>query len=155
MNNSLFIFKNIWLADDDPDDAAFFEDALKEIQWEASLKVIQSGKALIESLETLPPPDLLFLDLNMPVLDGKRCLRHIRNTLHLKQLPIVVYSSSPHPHDVMVSYRLGANLYVKKPDSYGDIVRTIKQIMKMDWNKPDKIASQFFIDNKYVPFRAQ
>lgn len=155
MNKDLFIFKNIWFADDDPDDAVFFEDALKEIKWNASLNVITSGEVLVRSFQNLQPPDLLFLDIHMPVMDGRKCLRFIRNTLQLKDLPIIVYSSSASPRDMLASYKLGANLFVKKPDSYGDIVRTIKQIMKMDWSKPCQIASQFFVDNKYVPFRAE
>jgi CheY-like chemotaxis protein len=154
MNSPLFIFKSIWFADDDPDDAAFFEDALKQLQWNASFTVITSGAVLLESLKLLPPPDLLFLDLYMPIVDGKKCLRIIRNTLKLKQLPIIMYSSSSHRIDVADCYKLGAHLYVKKPDSYGAIIRTIKQIMCLDWQHPSTIASHFFIDNNYVPFRA-
>jgi CheY-like chemotaxis protein len=155
MNNELFIFKSIWFVDDDPDDTAIFEDVLKEIQPEISVNVIHSGEALLELLRTLPLPDLLFLDLKMAALDGRQCLRLIRNNLKLTELPIIIYSSSPHPGDVITSYQLGANLYVKKQNNYGDIVGTIKQVLKMDWNKPDEIDGQCFFDSNDVPFRAQ
>ena len=154
MNKPLFIFKNIWLADDDPDDATFFEDAILEVFPGASVLTIPNGEELLSHLDA-GRPDFLFLDLNMPLLDGRDSLRSIREKAHCRQLPIIVYSSSPHDNDLMICYGLGANLYVRKPNRYGDIVRTIKEIFQLDWQSPATIASQFFVDNKYVPFRAQ
>jgi DNA-binding NarL/FixJ family response regulator len=90
----------------------------------------------------------------MPLDDGFKCLRIIREEHKNLPLSIIVYSSSPHPTDVTRSYALGANLYIQKPSSYKDILITIETVLRMDWSDPMEITNNHFIDGKYIPFRA-
>ena len=153
MSEPSFNFKNIWLADDDPDDVEIFEGALFNILPDAQLTVFPSGEELIKNLTKKQLGDLLILDLNMPGADGFHCLKEIRETLQLRRLPVIVYTSSPHDADVIKSYGLGANLYIKKPSSYGDIKATISKVLAMNWNDPHEITSQMFVNGKYIPFK--
>jgi CheY-like chemotaxis protein len=153
MDKQLFIFKSICLVDDDLDDAELFEDALKRIAPGQTFFKFSSGTDLLNTI-TNDPPEIIFLDLSMPHPDGFECLRAIRESQKSRHLPVIVYSSSPHPTDVMRSYGLGANLYIKKPSSYKDILRTLEQVLQMDWSNPMEITNNHFIDGKHVPFRA-
>lgn len=155
MNNSLFIFKNIWLVDDDPADTTIFEDALSEILSDYTVKTFHSGRSMLRALERPPLPGLIFLDLKMPDIDGRNCLWQIRKKHSTRQLPVVVCSNSEYPRDVLLAYGLGANLYMIKPPTYDTTVQAIREVMLLDWSRPEHIADHFFVGNKYVPFRAQ
>jgi CheY-like chemotaxis protein len=154
MNNSLFMFKSIWLAEDDPDDVEIFEGVLFDILPEANLTVFPSGEELINELLNGELPDLFILDLNMPGTDGFQCLREIRKTLHIRRVPVVVYTSSPNDKDVMKSYGLGANLFIKKPSRFSEIKATISQVFNMNWEDPEEITNSMFVEGRYIPFKA-
>jgi DNA-binding NarL/FixJ family response regulator len=155
MQTNASVLETIWLADDDADDRLVFEIAIKEISPQALLHTIDDGLQLIKQLNaTTILPHLLFLDLNMPCKNGKECLAEIREIKRFKALPIVVYSSSDQVNDVNHAYGLGANLYVKKPGKYGDMVRLLKEVLHLNWKDPKGIAIAHFIGNNYVPFRS-
>jgi len=146
--------KTIWITDDDPDDLLFFQDALKEIYPSADLTTLSSGDELINKLSTLPAPDLLFLDINMPLKTGHDCIKEIRSKNNFRSLPIVIYSSSLNPLDVTYSYGFGANLYLRKPTNYRDIVLLLRKVLRLDWNNPQEITNRMFVGENYVPFTA-
>ena len=79
----------IFLADDDVDDCSLFEDALREVSKETKLTTANDGKELMTKLEDIipPPPDVIFLDLNMPLMNGYECLAEIRATQKYKNIP--------------------------------------------------------------------
>jgi len=146
--------KTIWITDDDPDDLLFFQDALKEIYPPANLTTLSSGDELINKLSTLSAPDLLFLDINMPLKTGHDCLKEIRSKNNFRSLPIVIYTSSLNPLDVTYSYGFGANLYLRKPTNYRDIVLLLRKVLRLDWNNPQEITNRMFVGENYVPFTA-
>ena len=148
------IVKVIWLADDDPDDIEIFRDTLRELFPQIQLFTFTNGHLLIKALSTLRAPDLLFLDINMP-LDGHQCLKLIRDNNKFRNLPVVVYSSSFRELDVIYSYGSGANLYIRKPSTYEGLRRTIEKVLRLDWSKPHEITKQQFDGDNYVPFTAQ
>ena len=84
--------------DDDVDDCELFEDVISEILPAANLTVIPNGDELIKMLTPARKPDILFLDINMPVKDGMDCLIEIRAQRHFSRLPIVVFSSRAARH---------------------------------------------------------
>ncbi|HEX2608237.1 MAG TPA: response regulator [Flavisolibacter sp.] len=124
--------KSIWFTDDDPDDADILRSAILFTIPEALYRPIYSGDGLLAALIHHPPPDLLFLDLKMPVLDGKACLRQIRGTLKMT-FPIVIYSGSPDLANIAQCYQLGADLYIQKPLRYHDIMSTIREVLEISW----------------------
>ena len=127
--------KNIFVAEDDADDRTFFEDALKEINIPSQLTLSSNGLELMSNLETLtahPPPDVIFLDLNMPFKSGIECLKEIRDTPKLKDIPIVMFSTTSNPDAVEATYSLGANFFLRKPNSHQLLIKTIQTVLKLD-----------------------
>ena len=83
--------------------------------------------------ETENLPDLIFLDLNLPIMNGFECLDIIRSTPHLKNLMIAIYSTSSADRDIEETFKKGANIYIKKPSSFNELKKSLKQVVKMNW----------------------
>jgi CheY-like chemotaxis protein len=87
-------------------------------------------------------PDIIFLDINMPCVDGKQCLKEIRNNKELDKVPVVMFSTSNHEKDIEETFKNGANLYVSKPSFFIDQVKILQKIFSLNWQedllKPDK-----------------
>ena len=154
MEHQVFVFENIWLADDDTDDCEIFEDVIKQILPNVSLTILNNGEQLISLINLGKLPDILFLDINMPC-NGFDCLDEIRDKRKLRKLPIVIFSSSLNPGDIDASYGLGANLFYRKPSSFLQLITGLQYLFQMNWNDPYTITSNHFINNKFVPFLLQ
>lgn len=127
---------NILLADDDEDDRDLFKEAVEEVKGNANVTMVNDGDALMNILSNHQgPPDIIFLDINMPCKNGQECLREIRQNKKLKEIPVVIYSTSARQDLVDETYNSGANFYVQKPDSYTGIKEIIKKILSL--NKSD------------------
>lgn len=135
---------NLLLADDDTDDCIFFKEALQELPVTASLLTVHDGVELMQLLTTKETtlPDVLFLDLNMPRKTGIECLSEIKNNVKLKDLPIVIYSTSCHTDTVDMLYSIGANYYIRKAAEFSNLKKTIHEvlirIMQKNISKPGK-----------------
>ncbi len=127
----------ILLADDDEDDCLFFKDALKELHSENHLHILTNGDDLLEYLHDHPNslPDVIFLDINMPGKNGTECLEKIRENKKFKDIPVVIYSTSGVDKDVDVSFRYGANIYIKKPTEFLKLKKMISDVIDMDWTQ--------------------
>jgi len=120
-------FFKILLAEDDPDDSFLFQEALNNVNHEITLEIVQDGELLIEALDKKTEiPDIIFMDLNMPRKDGYSCLREIRSVPLLKKIPVVILSTSANEQSVENAYDGGANLYIRKPDNFNDLVKAIQ-----------------------------
>ena len=146
------VFKNIWLADDDIDDCEIFEDVIKQILPTASVTIMSNGEELMRVLTPARSPDILFLDINMPVKDGLSCLVEIRAQRHFSKLPIVIFSSANQSKIVDQSYDYGANLYFSKPASFNQLIAGMSQLFKMNWDDPFTITANHYINNKFIGF---
>jgi len=107
---------HILLADDDLDDRFFFGDALSKLSIPTQLTTIDDGERLISFLtkNVHQLPDVLFLDLNMPRKNGAECLIEIKLNDKLKQLPVIIYSTSLHEEVADELYKNGADYYMRK-----------------------------------------
>lgn len=125
----------ILLVDDDEDDRQFFADALEGIELNTDLHQLENGKSCMEFLlsDEKNTPDLVFLDLNMPIMNGFECLEAIRKTPHLKDLLVAIYSTSSAERDIEETFEKGANIYIKKPSSFSELKKSLKQVVKMNW----------------------
>jgi DNA-binding response OmpR family regulator len=141
--------KNIFLAEDDADDRIFFEDALREVTIATKLTLSRNGLELMSNLESViepPPPDVIFLDLNMPLKNGFQCLEEIRNTDKLKGIPIVILSTTANNDTVNKTYENGANHYICKPQSFGLLVKAIETVLTLEmWQKPQPPKEKFIL----------
>ena len=126
--------RNIFLADDDADDRLFFEDALKELGIITELVMTKDGIELMTVLDHTvpPPPDVVFLDLNMPRKDGMQCLAEMRRTQKLKNIPVVIFSTSDSPNTIEATYSLGATFFICKPRSFDLFKKAIETILSFD-----------------------
>ncbi|MCR4032118.1 MULTISPECIES: response regulator [Flavobacterium] len=127
------IFRHVLLADDDIDDCDFFSDIFSEQFPDLKLSISYNGSKLINLLEGPPEPaaDLIFLDLNMPVLSGPECLKKIRESQHLKHHVIVIFTTSSNPADIQRMYELGADYFITKPADYSKMAQLINKAVKL------------------------
>ncbi|MES2882852.1 MAG: response regulator [Bacteroidota bacterium] len=115
MNKTLCFF----LADDDEDDVFLFREVLREVAPEAKFSSAVDGQDALDKLKsaTMPLPHIIFLDLNMPRLDGRQCLRELKTDNKLKNVPVVMYSTSSQQRDIELCREMGAAAFITKPSS--------------------------------------
>ena len=142
---------SIILADDDQDDHEFFKEALMEIAPSSKLTIVKNGDELLSLLRHYIP-DFIFLDLDMPCKNGLECLTEIRSNPKIKNIPIVIFSSTTRPANIDTAYELGADLFFIKPSAYKDLTSSISAILKLDWKFPAKIKEQYYINGRYAAF---
>ncbi len=123
------------MADDDEDDCMLMNDAVHEVFQTERFFCLANGEELMDYLlrrgvytdaEKFPPPDLIFLDLNMPKKDGFQTLKEIKEHPGLRAIPILIYSTSKERDQIELCYKLGANSYITKPMSFDDLLTTVK-----------------------------
>jgi CheY-like chemotaxis protein len=124
---------NILLADDDIDDCNFFKDALKALPLPTKLSIVHDGeelmKYLAENIEQLP--NALFLDINMPRKNGFECLSEIKQNEKLKDLGVVMFSTCGSQEKINVLFKKGADVYVRKPSDFAQLVQVIHHALPM------------------------
>jgi CheY-like chemotaxis protein len=127
----------ILLAEDDPDDRMLVQDAVAEGRLVNELRCVEDGEELMDYLHqrgryasdsAAPRPGLILLDLNMPRKDGREALREIKADPSLRQIPVVVLTTSKAEEDVFRSYDLGANSFVTKPVTFQSLVELMKTL---------------------------
>ena len=133
----------IYYADDDKDELFIFGEAISKIN--AQLQVFSTGELLLKALNHLPPlPDLIFVDLNMPILDGYDVIKAIKSSDLLKTIPVIVFSTSKNIDTISKCMALGANLYITKPMSLELTVKAINFTLCIDWNNFNPTLEQFY-----------
>lgn len=126
--------KHIFYADDDLDDQELFKEAVEEIGGSYDLYIRNDGRELISLIKSPPPaPDVIFLDLNMPLMNGYQTLTEIRKDNLTKDIPVIIFSTSDDVKSISRSRELGASLYVPKPSSYKAIKNVISHSLGIDW----------------------
>lgn len=141
---------NLLLADDDEDDCAFFKEALDELLLPVSLVTVNDGVQLMEALtDSLSNnlPDVLFLDLNMPRKNGYECLTEIKETEELKDLPVIIFSTSLDMEIVDLMYEKGATYYIRKPGDFSKLKKVIGNALSIasENNFKQPIREQFIL----------
>jgi CheY-like chemotaxis protein len=125
----------ITLADDDEDDRLFFTDAFDELKINTIVNTVNDGRELLTFLnhpETVLP-NIIFLDLNMPILNGIECLKEIKKNDRFKDIAVAIYSTSSSEQDIENTFVLGANIYIKKPSSFGDLKKILSDVVSINW----------------------
>lgn len=126
---------HVLLVEDDPGDVELTQTALKESKVVMSLDVIDDGVKALEYLHRQGPyktalrPDIILLDLNLPKKNGREVLSEIKKDETLKQIPVVILTTSEAETDILKTYNLGANCYVTKPvglDQFAEVVKAIE-----------------------------
>lgn len=124
-------FTNILLIDDDTDDKDFFINALKIVSETVTFNWAENGLKALELLESNKVvPELIFLDWNMPYMNGQEFLESIKKKNGLKDIPVIILSTSSHYKTITLSRDLGATDFITKPNNFGDLVEILSSFVK-------------------------
>lgn len=129
--------KTILLVEDNPDDAMLTKHALAKTIWKDMLVIARDGVEALENLQgrnsgginARPQPSLILLDLKMPRVNGLELLKKIRDNVQTRFVPVVVLTSSNEQQDIIDSYTLGANCYIRKPIDFEQFETIIRKII--------------------------
>jgi CheY-like chemotaxis protein len=124
---------NLLLCDDDLDDCYFFKEVIGTLSQSAKLTVVHDGEQLMQLLTKVSNelPHVLFLDLNMPRKNGFECLLEIKLNKKLKQLPVIMYSTSLDQEVVNLLYKNGAQYFIRKPAEFSQIQKVIQHALTL------------------------
>jgi DNA-binding NtrC family response regulator len=124
--------QSLFLIDDDSDDKEIFIAALSEIDPSVKCDTASNGREAIEKLTGNEiDADLVLLDLNMPLMNGKEFLAEVRKRGLLKKTPVVVFTTSSDPVTMDEVKKLGAYDFITKPDSYEKLLNTVRSVLGM------------------------
>ncbi len=124
----------IIIADDDDDDIMFFEDCIHELDSTYEITRAGNGDQLMKLLndESLPLPMFIFLDINMPLKNGFDCLKEIKESSRLKNIPVIILSTSARPEVIDKMYFNKASRYIIKPNSFDILKICISNALKVN-----------------------
>ncbi len=120
-----------FLIDDDSDDRDILSFALKKIDSAAECISATDGENALEILGSQPSfvPNYIFLDLNMPLMDGRMCLAELKTLPSIKEVPIIIYTTSSYPKDIDATKDLGAAHFLVKPSSLKGLVEILATVL--------------------------
>jgi CheY-like chemotaxis protein len=135
MHPSPSLYSHLFIIDDDIEDQEIFIEAVKEVSETIQCSSSTSGEEALAHLGREPKkrPDLIFLDLNMPKLNGKQVLREIKNIPGLKGIPVIMYSTSFAPRDIEEIQQIGAAHHLLKPSRFNDLCAALNNILRKEW----------------------
>ncbi|AAM04687.1 TPA: response regulator [Methanosarcina acetivorans] len=137
----------ILLVEDSEGDVGLIEEVFEEAKIRNNLHIVEDGEEAIlflrgeKQFSGISRPDIILLDLNLPKKDGREVLEEIKEDDDLKNIPVVVLTTSKAEEDVLKSYNLHANAYVTKPVDFDQFIRVIKSIEDF-WLEVVKLPSK-------------
>jgi CheY-like chemotaxis protein len=124
----------ILLVEDNPGDVRLTQEAARETKVHNNIHVVTNGGDAMAFLHregrfgSVPRPDLILLDLNMPGMDGREVLRRVKSDDSLRRIPVVIITSSQAEEDILRAYDLQASCYVTKPVDLDQFIKVVKNI---------------------------
>jgi CheY-like chemotaxis protein len=127
--------KKLLIIDDDPEDCDFFCEAVAEIDGTYKCSQAHCAEDGLSQLRNNPSelPDYIFLDLNMPGMNGKECLNELKNDRILNSIPVIIYSTSSSAADRDETLSSGASYFLTKPSEFRTICAEINRIMQQEF----------------------
>ena len=128
---------SILIADDDADDRMLIDDAFRESRLSNPLKFVENGEELLHYLRGQGKfagrnmddmPKLILLDLNMPKMDGRTALKHLKADPELRRIPVVVLTTSKAEEDILRTYDLGVSSFITKPVTFQGLVDVVRAL---------------------------
>jgi CheY-like chemotaxis protein len=130
--------RNIFLVDDDKDDQVIFKDAVQSISPTLICDTAVNGKMALDNLNIRTfLPDIIFLDLHMPVMDGYQFLMHLKKSERLKTIPAGIVSTSSSIADMKAGKTLGGNFFLTKPKDFKTLCRKLQQVIAADFSRSE------------------
>lgn len=128
----------ILYVDDDSDDRQLFIESLRTMDDQVICVTARDGIEALDYLKKNHLPDVIFLDINMPLMDGKKCLAEIRGNEKTSALPVIIFTTSNDPGERGECEVLGATDFVRKPVSYHGMAAILDTVLRST-----KFASNF------------
>jgi CheY-like chemotaxis protein len=126
----LMPYNKLLLIDDDEDDQEIFMSATSSISQEIRCVAISDATKALHGLSAQElDPDIIFLDLNMPVMNGQQFLTEIKKREKLKDIPVIIFSTSSQPRTIEAMKRLGAHDFITKPGLFDELVSILTPIL--------------------------
>ena len=124
------------IVDDDADDRQLFIDAVKDFDEQIVCVSAKDGKEALDLLNDLNTslPDYIFLDLRMPRFNGKRCLMEIKKNERLKEIPVIIYTTSRELEDSKELKEMGAIHFISKPANPEEVFFVVSFALEEQWN---------------------
>lgn len=124
------------IVDDDADDRQLFIDAVKDFDEDIVCVSAKDGKEALDLLNDLNTslPDYIFLDLRMPRFNGKRCLMEIKKNERLKEIPVIIYTTSRELEDSKELKEMGAIHFISKPANPEEVYFVVSFALEEQWN---------------------
>ena len=137
----------IFLAEDDEDDSILFLEVVRELHPDITVKVSQDGQQLLDDLRRsqMEQPEILFLDINMPLKNGFECLKEIKDSGIYRGMKIIMFSTSSSTMHIEISYKLGADFYAVKPGSFQHLKEMLAGILAIDWKAALRNKKNFLL----------
>jgi len=131
----LMTTERILLIDDDTDDQLFFTDAVGDINPGIICEIAGHGLEGLKKLQSGSLPDVIFLDLNMPIMNGFDFLEKFRENEDWKNVPVVIYSTSNQQCDMERAQQLGAQAFLTKPSSMQELHSSLERLLNFDFSE--------------------
>jgi CheY-like chemotaxis protein len=119
---------NVLLVEDNPGDVRLIQKAVEAWPTPVELRIAGDGEEALEALRRDRPPDLILLDLNLPKLDGRELLARLKGNPKLRQIPVLILTSSTNHGDILTTYQLHANCYLSKPVGFEELAATLRAV---------------------------
>jgi CheY-like chemotaxis protein len=124
--------KTVFLVDDDRDDREIFIEALAEIDDSVRCVTAENGEDAILKLHSdVFIPNFIFLDLNMPRMNGRECLIEIKNIERLQETPVIIYTTSSLQKEKDELVKLGATKFLTKPANFKELCHSLKRVLSV------------------------
>lgn len=130
IQNVLMNTRRLFLVDDDSDEQWIFNTALNAVDPTIELSGAANGQEAIRQLASASAqPDVIFLDLNMPIMNGLECLRQLKSDPGLSSIPTIMYSTTSDPQTISKSREMGAEDFITKPYNFDELVDKLRLIL--------------------------
>jgi CheY-like chemotaxis protein len=141
---------DILLVEDDEDDQEFFKLSIESIITDFNLTILSDGCDALDLIQE-KQFDIIFLDINLPKLNGRECLKAIKANTKSQHIPVIICSGSLSDSDIDDVYKNGAHYYVVKPHALINFVASLKIIFEVNWkaSHPVPIKDNFLIDYSF------
>ena len=123
-------YRSVLLIDDDEDDQGIFLTAVSKVSASISCTAISDARqALTKLTAKLLIPDVIFLDLNMPLMNGQQFLFQIKKTEELKNIDVIIFSTSSNNTTIQLTKEMGATDFITKPNTFDELVTILSRLL--------------------------
>ena len=138
--------------DDDEDDRIFLADALKQLNFSHTITGATGCIDLFKLMDEGAAYDLIVLDVNMPMIDGKQCLKRLKAHEKYRDIPVIIFTVTTSQQDIDEVYASGAHYHVVKPYSSINFMAAMKKIFETDWKKNPAVPNRedFVINYAFI-----